>query len=163
LSVRMALEPHLWAPDAYANLVRATIDSLGLQPQDGAEDDSSLPETLLVPRVDVIDGLNVRISHRLSEAPLDAQAHEDAALLLGVFALREASGGFQDTRAVLSRMASHLALAEGLKGARPRGRVAFLGRAVLSCLVGRTREAQDAVDALRGQATTESERAWVRA
>jgi hypothetical protein len=80
---------------------------------------------------------------------LDPAAHEQAALLIGTLALREAAGGFTDPRQQLCRMSAHMALARALRqGARSP--VADYADALLLTLVKRQREALHLLDRIDG-------------
>lgn len=59
---------------------------------------------------------NRRISGFLNENPRSVAANEDAAVLLGAFALRENSGAFWNPLPVCARATAHLAYAEFLTG-----------------------------------------------
>ena len=99
----------------------------------------------------------------ISQNPLDPDAHERAALLLGAFALRDAAGRSTDVRPALCRLTSHLAVAAALRGAREPGVAGRLAEAVLVTLVGRERDALARLDALEVFAPTREVRAWARA
>ena len=78
----------------------------------------------------------------------DPRRHEKAALLLGVFALREAADTFSDTRQVLCRMTAHLAMARALRGPSPAGTSGRCAEALLLVLANRGAEAEAAIAAL---------------
>lgn len=105
---------HMWDPDGYVEVAQ-TMMSPARHASTGSVE---LLSALTTPRIDVLEGANVEISSRMSADPLSSAAHEDAALLIGMFALREAAGAFSDTRPALSRMTAHLAMARALGGGR---------------------------------------------
>ena len=100
-------------------------------------------DTLLEPTPATLLAENERLSRRLEENMRDALAHEEAALLLGVFGLREAAFTFRDRRAVLLRMASHLALARAIRGDAPSSETGVVARALSSALAGRQKELRE--------------------
>ena len=75
-------------------------------------------DTLLEPTPATLLAENERLSRRLEENMRDALAHEEAALLLGVFGLREAAFTFRRPK---SRLASH-GLTPGTGARDPRRR-----------------------------------------
>ena len=105
VSRELVLEGSLWNPQNYAELARALLGSNAQSPSASTSvEDSSLLERLLEPLPSVIETENQRVSSRLASNMLDAEAHEEAALLLGAFALREASYRFGDLRQVRCRI-----------------------------------------------------------
>jgi hypothetical protein len=149
---------HVWDPAAYVEIARSLIAS----PRHATKGSTELLGALTTPRVEVLEGSNTEISRRVVADPLSAAAHEDAALLLGAFALREAAGAFSDTRPALSRMTAHLAMARAL-GSDGTGRNAIAADVVVLVLLGRQR---DALDRLARWSTSDRDGAvgaWVRA
>ena len=138
----LLLADHIWSPAGYQAL--AAQELAGLPRRRAPETASTVLSKLLDPRSPVLAAESVRLSARLATDVLDVGAHEEAALLLGVFALREAAGPFSDTRAALCRMAAHLAIARELR-AGTASRTAALGDALLLTLVSRQREALAAI------------------
>ena len=155
-------DPHLWAPAAYLPLAKALFAGTTRRPQPAAAPPSSL-EALTDLRAGVIEQENRRVSERLAKDPLDPAAHEDAALVLAAFALREAAGPFSDARPAISRLAAHLAVAAALRGpaaATPAGRMAEIA---LDTLVFRQAPALAALIALQAAHHSAAEAAWIRA
>jgi hypothetical protein len=102
------------------------------------DEDSAIATALLRPEPAVLEAQNRVITQRLSSARLlDAGAHEAAALLLGTFALREASGTMSDPRHALSRMTGHLAFARALAPSSPPGASGKYAAVLLLALSGR--------------------------
>src|SRR6185369_14779354 len=90
---------------------------------------------LTTPTPDALVREDKRISQALTQSPLDAELHEEAALLIGSFALRHAAACFYDVRKELSRMTVHLAMAHVLSDTR--GSCGDLAEAILNTLTGR--------------------------
>jgi hypothetical protein len=104
------------------------------------------------------------VSRALERDLRSPAAHEAAALLVGALALRESAGWLHDVRPSLSRMAAHLAVARALRRPASDGTLdGALARIILTALVGRQRDAKDMVDRVEPKATSDADRAWVRA
>jgi len=147
LKASLSFPDHIWAPSGYEPLATALGQALALPPAPVTAPASTLLEALKNPLSSVLARESRRISERLAVSMLDAQAHEEAALVLGVLALREASGEFTDTRQMLCRVAAHLTVAQSLR----RGAAAPLrgfADALLLTLVNRQRDALARIEAL---------------
>ena len=157
-AVTVVIRDHLWTPSSYAPLA----SELGGPAACTAQGLSSVIRTLLDPRPDVLAGESARISTRLQADMRCADAHHEAALLVGAFALREAAGRFSDPRRLISRMTAHLAVAEAVDrgSASP---VKRLADAVLLTLVGRQRDALNALASLESNVTDTEVQSWIRA
>jgi hypothetical protein len=168
-SGRLRLHEHVFDPRVYSGMARELAYGpdynagvcLPSLPRKSSEDRRVL-EALTDLRAETLFREDKALSHRLETAP-DAEAHEQAALLLGAFALRDHAGASTDTRVSLARMAAHLAMARGLTCGEVLGLTGQLAEALLATLVGRERDALDRLDALERSAATRAERAWVRA
>jgi hypothetical protein len=162
ISGPVQLSPYLWAPMAYVPAVR------GLLPA-GATDAAGTPASwgvemlrrLREPDTAVLQEESQRVSEALNAAPLDATLHEEAALVLTVFALKERAQKFHDVRLALCRMTAHLALASALRhdgaGRSLEGSVA---ESVLLAIVGRQMEAIAAMRAAAAQLPGDVARSW---
>ncbi len=147
-SVVLGMEHFMWAPQDYQPLAAALLKGAGLQPV-AAADNKELPATLTNPEMGVLIKEGSRLSAALSKQPLAAALHEEAALVVGTLALREAAGKFSDIRPALGRMAAHLAIARALS-ASP-GANGELAETVLLTLVKRQAEALDHVAKLSSE------------
>jgi predicted small integral membrane protein len=103
-----------------------------------------------------------RVAARLNADPLDAEAHEEAALVVGALALREAAGEFSDARPALNRMAAHLAIAQSLLGVETSP-VRECGEVLLLTLARRSLEAVERIEVLRKAKGTPARAAWLDA
>jgi hypothetical protein len=109
----------IWSPITYRPLVRALFSKLQLKSGDADNvPPSGLLHTLSEPKADVIAEADRSLSKKLTGNFASAATHEEAALLLASFALRENSGMFFQIRFELCRIAAHLAFAQGLRGDR---------------------------------------------
>jgi hypothetical protein len=161
----VSASPHVWAPEAYAELARALMkaDSVTAAPETGTAGPPTL-ERLTDLRAPMIEAENLAVSKRLMAQVLSARAHEEAAVVAGALALRESARSFSDTRRTLSRMTAHLALAQAVRGqhaAGPDGRLAVI---LLTTLVGRQVEALELLARMESRPdVTRAERAWATA
>lgn len=154
----------IWSPEHYAplaaNLLRTARLNVTPQP---AQAGDTLMATLLEARTPELEEQNEGVSSALAANMTNPGGHEDAALLLGALALREAAFTFYDVRQLLCRMASHLALARALRGGPPGRATGAYGEALLMTLAGRGAEAAAALDRLQASAAGGSaEAAWQR-
>jgi tetratricopeptide (TPR) repeat protein len=158
--VTLSITDHLWAPNAFVPIA----SRLSASTAEGCASLTTAPavESLVTPRPDVLVRESARISARLQVDMRCADAHHEAALLLGTLALREAAGGFSDPRRMISRMTAHLAIAEAID----RGTTSTVKRlagAVLLTLVGRQQSALDALGAVESAEPAAGVQPWVRA
>lgn len=160
--VTVRVVDHLWDPRTFAPLVQP----LGFGARTpakvrGADRSDDLPTRLLSPTLDVLLAESQRVSDAL-RTTASADAHEQAALLLGALALREGGGPFSDPRPALNRMAAHLAVASEWRGTSPPSLSGLIARAVLLTVVGREVDALAAVQPLVSSSSTAAA-AWARA
>ncbi|MEZ5292884.1 MAG: hypothetical protein R2745_17515, partial [Vicinamibacterales bacterium] len=157
----IALATHLWDPRGARQVVEVVAPGVLAAPGSAGppeiQDARRLLDRLTSPTLDVLFDEDRRVSSALRASPRSAALHEQAALLLAVFALRDGAGTFSDYRDPLSRLAVHLAVA-GPEAQTPAGRVAA---ALLLALVGRERDARTAAEAL-GAEDGAIERTWSR-
>src|SRR5262249_45890743 len=140
-SGRLKLEDHIFDPRVYSALAGDRAygrdregKCLSAVPRVSAED-RRLLKALLDLRAEVLVREDKALSQKLQTAP-DAEAHEQAALLLGAFALRDEAGRSTDTRIALGRMTSHLAMARALTCPQGVGLTGRVAEAVLSPPLG---------------------------
>jgi hypothetical protein len=101
---------HIWSPASYVPLASALVSK-----RTACEAaDPSIAAALLEPTRTVIQRENARVSARLRANMTCADAHAEAALILGTLALREAAKTFNDPRRLISRMTAHLAFATAM-------------------------------------------------
>ncbi len=126
----------IWLPAIYHDLAAALAQSVGLS--SGSANpaaDALLVSSLLDGAPETIEMENQTLSKDLEKDFANPELHEQAALLLGAFLLREHSGYFFEIRSPLSRMTAHLAMAGCLRGAGSFGRNGRLAQAMLLTLV----------------------------
>jgi hypothetical protein len=163
VAVDLSLRTGVWSPAEYEPLARGLVEGLGGD-KEAPSSDEALLGTLRDLRATVIERENQRISKRLQGSMASANAHEEAALLVGAFALREAAGWFSDLRQLLCRMTAHLALADALRGRQERSVAGHYAEAALLILSRRTAEGLAHLDTPHIRAGDSAiQTAWTRA
>lgn len=137
---------YIWAPESYEPLAAGLLASLRLRLADPSPP-GLVSDALTNPLPGVLAQESQRVSRRLQTAMLDAGAHEQAALIVGALALREAAGPFTDVRQALCRMAAHLAVARALRRGTASPTAAY-GDALLLTLVNRQKDALARIELL---------------
>jgi len=157
-SIVIRITDHLWSPQSYVPLASALISNRAAC--DPAA--TSIAAALLEPTRAVIQRENARVSARLRGNMTCADAHAEAALILGTLALREAASSFNDPRRLISRMTAHLAIATavGIGDESPTRRLAEI---MLFTLVGRQRSALDRLASLDPSGSDQTMQSWIRA
>ena len=165
LSHEVVIRNHVWSSEDYEPLAIAVLKGLGLEGfgAPGSTDETALAGLTNL-RSRVMETQNQQVSARLRSSMLDADAHEDAALLLGALALREASGHFWDTRQTLCRMTAHLAFARALHGEGKSGISGRFSDVILAIGAGRAREGLAKLEDLKEEGgPSAARRAWLAA
>jgi len=137
---------YIWAPESYEPLAAAVLAAVSLPPATPSSE-RLVSEALTNPLSRVLARESQRVSQRLETAMLDAGAHEQAALIVGALALRDAAGQLTDVRHELCRMAAHLAVARALRRGTPSP-AASDAEALLLTLVNRQKDALARIDLL---------------
>jgi tetratricopeptide (TPR) repeat protein len=151
----------VWSTSPYLAAARRLLTRAGVRPGRRSQAASPLAETLLEPTPAVLMREDRRLSAALTADAASASNHEQAALLLAAFALRERAGWLSDVRPTLSRATAHLVLGEALRGSDPPSVEAQIATAAVSALAGRQVEALAAARRLpRSHRALE---AWARA
>ncbi len=163
----LPIKATVWSPSLYVPALRAVFDRLKLSPPAGndaagALADSDLLRALSNPLTAEIERQNQKLSAWLQDHPLDARAHEQAALLLGTLAMRENSGLYWNPRALCNRAAAHLAFARVLRpNVSTCGEVADL---LIGVIIDTKADCQKRIAALQAQVPAHPELgAWAMA
>lgn len=126
VETELPLAPTIWSPACYQPLTRALMEKLALaKPVPAAAPSGDLIERLTDLRAPTIERANEEVSDQLVKDFSAPALHEEAALVLAAFALREHTGIFFELRRELCRMTAHLALANAL---RKDGNASLAGR-----------------------------------
>jgi hypothetical protein len=158
-STLVRITDHIWAPAPYVPLAAAMIGTaVGCE----AADSTNVAAALLEPTREVIQRENARVSTRLRANMRCAEAHAEAALIVGTLALREAATVFNDPRRLISRMTAHLAVADA-SGIPADNEIRRLSEIILYTLVGRQRTALDRLDTLDPAGANATLQSWARA
>jgi tetratricopeptide (TPR) repeat protein len=110
----------IWSDGVYTKLTAAIAHEIRLESLSSTQtNDTTMLAYLTDGLAATIEKQNLELSEDLQKDFLNPALHEQAAALLGAFALRENSGQFYDIRLALCRMTAHLALARFLAGQNP--------------------------------------------
>jgi hypothetical protein len=151
LRFELTVDRAIWDPTLYADLT-SRLFRQPVQSDRKTAVSGDVSSTLLMELagydVESIESANRAVSEQLTRTFLDPVGHERAALVLGVFGLREASGDFYDVRPVLCRMTAHLAVARRLAGVAPQTSEGLVADAIRLTLMGNQTDALIALDKL---------------
>lgn len=137
LKSEVAINGSIWSPEVYQDVAQALAGAVGLTVgiSDPTED-TKLLSKLTDGTAETIEKEDEKLSGALENDFTDPVLHEQAAVLLGAFTLREHSGHFFEIRSPLSRITAHLAMAHFLGGAHDYGINGQMAEAMLLTLVG---------------------------
>jgi tetratricopeptide (TPR) repeat protein len=117
LKTKLDINGSIWSPEVYDGVGKMLANAVGLGA--GTIDDAD-NTTLLAKLADgsatTIEKENQKLSSELENDFGNPALHEQAAVLLGAFTLREHSGDFFEIRSPLCRITAHLAMARYLGG-----------------------------------------------
>jgi hypothetical protein len=138
LEYKFSLEDYAWSPKNYEPFAKQIVTALKLTASAPSEIPADFLKNLSKAEFSALFAENTRISKALSENPLDASLHEQAAMLQATFDMLEICGLFSDTRAPLDRIAAHLALAKALNKDKLSsvGKIANIALESMSCRDG---------------------------
>jgi len=178
----ITLTDYVWSPSNYSPWAEQLISSFRLHPydsssaidltkaKDAADTSDSTKESATDSFIAALANFspesiaqqNKRISLALTTHPLDAKAHEQAALLSSLFALRETAACFSEVRPALNRIAAHLAIAKALNGNGEFGAAGKLANIALMTMARHEGEAVGQIDSLNSS-SSDAMRTWLRA
>jgi tetratricopeptide (TPR) repeat protein len=128
LKIELKVNGPIWSPAVYQGVAAALARKVGLAAaKPKAPADTALLLALSDGKAITIERENQALSEDLEDDFSNPALHEEAAVLVGAFTLREHSGDFFEIRSPLCRMTAHLAMAQLLAKGRPssvNGRVA---------------------------------------
>lgn len=137
LKCDVAINGPIWSPEVYADVARQLALAVGLSPGNSTpEGDTALLARLKDNTPEIIEKENQRLSSALENDFTNSELHEQAAVLLGAFLLRDHSGYFMEIRSPLSRLTAHLAMAQFLRGSQPAGLNGQMAEALMLTLAG---------------------------
>jgi hypothetical protein len=153
----------VWDVATYRPVAAQLVRELGLSaalPRDAAAD-PRFAARLLDADAAALARESERLGGLLGAGMLDATLHEDAALLLVAFSLREAADRMSDDRPQLLRILAHLSIAGALRGGTAPGFAGAAAAIHADHLAGRGRDAERALTALAATAAG-PDAAWAR-
>jgi hypothetical protein len=158
LDVRTAI----WSSELYLEVLNTLFTSLDLHPTPTpiTDPDVSILKDLSAFIAGDIERKNQKLSQALQTDFLNADLHENAAFLLGVFMLRENSGDFFDIRQPLCRMTAHLTFARALRKDHQLGQIGQLAESLSYALMNNQNDSMDKANAL--QANSPEIELWLR-
>lgn len=121
---KFTLTEYLWSTKNYEPYARQLLQNLGLTPQAVADAPADFLVKIANSDMPELIAENERVSRELSQHPLDACLHEQAAMLLSRFNLDEYANDFTEDRPQLSRGCVHLSIARALNN----GKLGLVGR-----------------------------------
>ena len=147
LSLELSVEGPIWSPALYQTVAAQLARAVGAQAGTAnGEADVTLLSKLADGTPETIEKENQDLSVALEKNFGNPELHEEAALLLGAFLLRDHSGNFFEIRSPLSRMTAHLAMAQFLHGTGSYGTCGKMAEAVLLTLVNDEAPALEELD-----------------
>lgn len=162
LKLRLEINGPIWSPEVYDGLAASLASAVGLRAGvSNSSDDTELLAKLTDGMATTIEKENERLSQSLENDFSDPVLHEQAAVLLGAFTLREHSGDFFEIRSPLCRITAHLAMARYLNGHKPLGVNGQMAGAMLLTLMNDEAAALEKLSAIKTNDTASIQ--WVRA
>ncbi len=152
----------IWSPEVYEALATQLAKAIELP---ASENNSTPNTTLLASLTDgaatTIEDENQKLSQSLGSNFSKASLHEEAAILLGAFTLREHSGNFFEIRSPLCRITAHLTMARYLSGGNLSAINGQMAEAMLLTLMNNQTAALDKLSDIKTNVTAVT--SWVRA
>lgn len=117
LKTKLNINGPIWSPEVYDPVAALLANSIGLTSNaTESPGDTVLLAKLTDGQAATIEAENQKLSQALESDFSNPLLHEQAAVLLGAFTLREHSGNFFEIRSPLCRLTAQLALARYLAG-----------------------------------------------
>jgi tetratricopeptide (TPR) repeat protein len=165
LSVRQQVDigGAIWAPESYTPVARELLEKLQVAEKADATPLRENPlQPLVSPLAANIQRENLRVSTLLTEHPLSPEAHEQAALIIGVLGMRENSGDLWDTRGMCNRAVAHLAMAQAIRGGQAMSVSGEIGELLVEILDDTKQECEQRIAALKNRVQANPEIAsWI--
>lgn len=142
-------ENHLWSPQVYTKFAEEVVKLICNEKNistDKPDLDLSTLNFMLETTTEGLERENERISEKLMNNMFDVSAHEEAALLLGLFSMREASWIYTDIRRSISRMTAHLAVADALRPDTSEGIIRRYSEVMIFLLINDQKSAMEELD-----------------
>lgn len=158
LNYSFTLREYVWGPVNYVPFAEKILESFDLKAAPSSEAPKDFVKNLATAEMPTLFSENERISKALSENPLDAGLHEQAALLQATYAMLELAGLFSDYRSSLERIATHLTIARALSknNLSFAGQTADIALEAMTCRDGVALKLIDAMDQAKLDSTEKS-------
>lgn len=162
LDYSFTLKDYVWGPTNYSPLASKILESFDLKASPTSETPKDFIKNIATAEIPALFVENERISKALTENPLDAGLHEQAALLQTTYGMLELAGMLSDTRSSLARTSAHLSIAKALNGDKLSivGQTANIALEAMSCRDGIALKLIDAMDQSK---LDSSEKSFLRA
>ena len=168
---KFTLEDYVWSTKNYEPYAAKLLQDLQLTPPAVSEIPKEFLATMANCDTVGLIAENERVSKALTEHPLDAGLHEQAALLQAKFNMEEVAGAFTEDRPQLSCGCAHLSIARALNSNK-LGKVGQLAEVALELMsvrdgmvIGRLDEMykQAGADAAADPTAAATMQSWIRA
>jgi hypothetical protein len=137
LDEEVTINGPIWSAKVYADVASHLAQAAGLAVKPSpSRSDTALMARLTDGSPKTIEQENQRLSADLEKNFTDPELHEQAALLLGAFMLRDHSGFFLDLRSPLCRLTAHLAMAQFLRASEAAGLNGRMAETLMLTLAG---------------------------
>ena len=162
LKTNLAINGPIWSPEVYDEVVKMLANAVGLNTgTTGGSDATTLLARLADGTATTIEKENQKLSSALENDFQNPALHEQAAVLLGAFMLREHSGDFYEIRSPLCRLTAHLAMARYLGGGNLSAINGRMAEAMLLTLMNNQAAALEKLSDIKTNDATLT--SWVRA
>ena len=151
LRTELKVNGPIWSPEVYKDLAAALARDIGSDSilTTNKASSTALLQLLTDGSAATIEQENWRISGVLEKDFSNPGLHEQAAVLLGAFTLREHSGHFFDIRSLLCRITAHLVMAHQLLGEKPLGINGQITEVMLLTLMNNQVSALDKLNSIK--------------
>jgi tetratricopeptide (TPR) repeat protein len=137
LKCDVSINGPIWSPKVYQDVASQLARAVGLSMSDSSPtEDTKLLAKLADGTPETIERENQRLSADLENDFGNPNLHEQAALLLGAFLLRDHSGKFYEIRTPLSRLTAHLTMAQFLRSSHSASTEGQIAEAMMLTLAG---------------------------
>ncbi|MBC7996411.1 MAG: hypothetical protein IAF58_00600, partial [Leptolyngbya sp.] len=162
LDYSFTLKDYVWGPANYSPLASKILESFDLKASPTSEAPKDFIKNIATAEIPALFVENERISKALTENPLDAGLHEQAALLQATYGMLELAGILSDTRSSLARTSAHLSIAKALNSDKLSivGQTANIALEAMSCRDGIALKLIEAIDQSK---LDSSEKSFLRA
>jgi tetratricopeptide (TPR) repeat protein len=134
--LELKMDGPIWSSEVYRSTAQRLAEAVRLRASVPRQtEDTTLLTKLLDAKPETIEQQNQAVSKALETDFSNAQLHENAALLLGAFVIRDHSGNFFEIRSPLSRLTAHLVMAQFLRGTNALGTDGEIAEAMMLTMV----------------------------